>query len=218
MVRLTLEQYDIKKRKEEPKKKDIPQEYLNSSKGFIFEMLKIVLVTLAIVLPIRYFLFQPYYVQGASMEPNFHDYQYLIIDEITYRFSTPQRGDVVVLKVSFEKEALIKRVIGLPNETVDVRNGQVTVYNSANPKGLVLDEQYLGSGITTDRDQRVVLSADQYFVMGDNRPVSLDSRYFGPVTKKEIVGRAWLRVWPFSKFQHFVAPVYSTVVSNTDSR
>jgi signal peptidase I len=217
MVGLTSEQHKHSTEKPGKAKKEQLPGYTQSAGGFILEIIKIVVITLAIVFPIRYFLFQPYYVQGASMEPNFHDYQYLIIDEITYRFSAPERGDVVVLKVPFEKEALIKRVIGLPNETIDIKNSQVTVYNSSNPNGFVLDETYLGPGITTDRDQRVVIGSDQYFVMGDNRPVSLDSRYFGPVTRKEIVGRAWLRVWPFNTFQHFVAPSYPNLVTNVNS-
>ena len=179
-----------------------------SKGGLLLEMAKIILIALAVVLPVRFFLFQPYFVEGASMEPNFHNYQYLLIDEVTYRFSEPQRGDVVVLRIPIEKEALIKRIIGLPGETIQISHEIVTIYNADYPNGMILDESYLGFGIHTDRDQRVTLGANQYFVLGDNRPVSLDSRYFGPINRNQIIGRAWLRVWPFNTFQHFVAPTY----------
>jgi signal peptidase I len=215
MVGLTLEQCDHKR--DEKKSGAVPN-YARSKKGFILEIIKIIIITLAIVMPVRYFLFQPFYVHGASMEPNFHNYQYLLIDEVTYRFSTPQRGDVVVLKVPFEQEALIKRIIGLPNEIIDIHHGRVTIFNAAKPSGQILDETYLEAGVVTDRDQRVVLGADQYFVLGDNRPVSLDSRYFGPIVRQQIIGRAWLRVWPFKTFQHFATPTYSNLITNTSEQ
>lgn len=181
----------------------------NTYRGnFVVDIIKIILITLAIVIPIRYYLFQPYYVNGASMEPNFYNYQYLIIDEITFRLSMPTRGDVVVLKVPFEKDALIKRVIGLPDETVKINDGLVSIFNATNPNGFILDEKYLGQNTFTSGNINVTLGSDQYYVLGDNRAVSLDSRYFGPISKNQIIGRAWLRVWPFNTFQHFTTPIY----------
>ena len=208
MVRLTFSEYDRNKKVVEEPKEDVPK-YAKSEGNFIIEVIKIIVITLAIVIPIRYFLFQPYYVQGASMEPNFYNNQYLLVDEITYRLSTPQRGDVVVLKIPIEQDALIKRIIGLPGETVEIKNDQVEIFNSTHPNGYILSEPYLGPNIYTSGNISVTLASDQYYVLGDNRPVSLDSRYFGAITKKEIIGRAWLRVFPFNTFQHFVSPSYA---------
>lgn len=216
MVRLTAEQYDFKDHSSSngrQLKVNVPK----NSIGLFFELLKVIIITLAIVIPVRYFLFQPYYVQGASMEPNFYDKQYLIIDEITYRFAEPQRGDVVVIKVPFEKEALIKRVIGLPGETVKIADGRVTVMTKENLAGQVLQESYLDPGITTGVSQQISVGSGQYFVMGDNRSVSYDSRYFGTISRQQIIGRAWLRLWPVSTWEHFTPPVYQTLPSGTDS-
>lgn len=194
----------------EPKVKEGVPDYAKSPRGFLVELIKIVLIAVVIIIPIRYFLFQPFYVRGASMEPNFHDNEYLIIDEITYRFTEPQRGEIVVVRdPKNHSEFLIKRIIGLPGESVQVSEGHVFVYNSTNPEGIELVEPYLASYIVTTNDQRVDVGTDEYFVMGDNRPVSLDSRSFGPLLKKNIIGRAWLRVWPFDTFTHFTVPSYS---------
>ncbi len=216
-MRLTISDYDIdnKKAKEEVKQEQKtsqpkPPSYADSPRSFIIELVKIVLIALAIIIPVRYFLFQPFYVRGASMEPNFHDNEYLIIDEITYRFSDPQRGDVVVMKnPNRTSEYFIKRIIGLPGETVQSENGEIKIINEKNPFGFTLPETYLADGTITNNLSTVQIPADQYFVMGDNRSVSLDSRIFGPLPRKDIVGRAWLRVYPFSEFQHFVSPIYN---------
>ncbi|MBI5037751.1 MAG: signal peptidase I [Candidatus Kerfeldbacteria bacterium] len=195
----------------EPKAEQGVPDYAKSPRGFLVELIKIVLIAVVIIIPIRYFLFQPFYVRGASMEPNFHDNEYLIIDEITYRFTEPQRGEIVVVRdPKNHAEFLIKRIIGLPGETIQVIEGNVYIYNQENPEGKILSEPYLFSHIVTTHDQRVEVGSDEYFVMGDNRPVSLDSRSFGPILKKNIVGRAWLRVWPFETFTHFSVPSYST--------
>jgi signal peptidase I len=212
MVRLTLENYDHKTEKEPKKKKNSMPAYAQSTTGFFLEILKIVIITLAIILPIRYFLFQPFYVRGASMEPSYHDKDYLIIDEITYRFSDPKRGDVVVIRNPTNKtEFFIKRIIGLPGETLELKDGEVIIYNAVNTTGLRLQEEYLSPNLSTTGGQRVVLSESQYYVLGDNRQVSLDSRYFGALDRKNIIGRAWLKVWPFKEFGHFTQPEYSDI-------
>lgn len=217
MVRLTLEDYDHKKEDDDKKDKDVPS-FIKSRGAFIIEIVKIVVITLAIILPIRYFLFQPFYVRGASMESNFHDKDYLIIDEITYRLSDPKRGDVVVVKNPNNlSEYFIKRIIGLPNETVEIRNNQVTIFNKDFPGGDALNETYLDPGTITSGNIRTTLGSDQYYILGDNRGVSLDSRIFGPLPRREIVGRAWLRVWPFNSFEHFVPPVYQTLTTNINA-
>jgi signal peptidase I len=216
MVRLTLEQYDHKIEEKELPKGKVP-DFAKSKGGFILEIIKIVVITLAIILPVRYFLFQPFYVRGASMVPSFHDRDYLIIDEITYRFSDPKRGDVVVVKnPNNATEFFIKRIIGLPGEKIDFRQGNVWIINTEHPDGQRLQEAYLSSDEITTGNQTATLGEKQYFVLGDNRSVSLDSRYFGPMDRSSIVGRAWLRVWPFSAFQHFVPPHYQDLIIDTN--
>ena len=173
---------------------------------FVWEITKMVVISLAIIIPVRYFLIQPFYVKGASMEPNFHDHEYLIIDEISYRFNEPQRGDIIVFRYPFNpQEFFIKRLIGLPGETVQLRDGHVYVTNTEHPEGWQLPETYLDVNLQTNGfDQSSVeLSADQYFVLGDNRYASKDSRSFGPVAKNFIIGRVVFRGWPFSKIQLF---------------
>ena len=166
---------------------------------FISELLKVVLVSLVIILPIRHFIVKPFYVKGASMQPTFEDHEYLLIDEISYRFNEPQRGEVVVFKYPLNpKEYFIKRVVGLPGDTVKVAGGRVSVERDGE---VVLGEElYLPAGRGTNGDSSVVVPADEYFLMGDNRSASLDSRSFGTVAEGYIVGRVWLRAWPFDRF------------------
>lgn len=168
---------------------------------FLWEMIKVVAISLAIILPIRYFLVQPFYVKGASMEPNYHDYEYLIIDELTYRFHQPQRGDVIVMRnPSNTHEYFIKRVTGLPGEVITISQGHVAI------NGVDLDEAgYLEDSVKTYTSgaATVTLQPQQYFVLGDNRPVSHDSRRFGPVDESEFIGRVWVRAWPLSRFGVF---------------
>ncbi|KKT85859.1 MAG: signal peptidase I, signal peptidase I [Parcubacteria group bacterium GW2011_GWC1_45_9] len=131
------------------------------------------------------------------MEPNFHENDYLIIDELSYRLREPQRGEVVVLRSPFEKDYyFIKRIVGLPGETVSVKNGLVKIFNQANPEGIVLDEVYLETDEVTDGDLEVKISQGEYFVMGDNRRYSYDSRRWGLLKESDLIGRVWLRLWP----------------------
>ena len=186
--------------------------YNKSSKvfSFIWELAKIGIIAFVIVAPIRYFLFQPFIVSGESMFPNFADRDYLIVDEISYRFSAPQRGDVVVFDASFiqgyKNQRFIKRIIGLPGETVDVTNGKVEIIKDG--KTVVLDEKYLPVGLKTNQDAKVVLRAGQYFVMGDNRQYSYDSRFWGSVSKSNIIGKATLRLLPITSLSEIPSPTY----------
>jgi len=175
----------------------------------IGELIQVALIVTAIVLPIRYFLVQPFYVKGASMEPNFEDKQYLIIDEITYRLREPKRGEICVFRYPNDpSQFFIKRIIGLPGETVTVSGGHVTI-TTLDGKNETLDESaYLASSVVTAGEKSVTLGTDEYFVMGDNRPNSLDSRIFGPVPRKNIVGRVMLRGWPISSLTWFETPTY----------
>jgi len=175
---------------------------------FIIEMIIIVVVMLGV----RYFLIQPFYVKGASMEPNFYDHEYLVINEISYKFSNPQRGDVVVFKYPKDtKQFFIKRVIGLPGEHIKIENNKVYIID-ASGQATELGESYLPSGTTTDLPLRgysdIVLSQNEYFVLGDNRSESLDSRIFGTVSRDFIVGKTWIRAWPLNRITVFTTPQY----------
>lgn len=168
--------------------------------GYIKEMIKVGLLALVIILPVRYFLIKPFYVNGASMEPNYYNHEYLIIDEISFRFREPSRGQVLVFHYpGDESQYFIKRLIGLPGERVVVADGHITIYNQANPAGQTLSEPYLPPDRITAGGVDMTLGADDFFVLGDNRNASLDSRRFGAVKRSEIVGRTWLRGWPLDR-------------------
>ncbi|MFH1656425.1 MAG: signal peptidase I [Candidatus Nealsonbacteria bacterium] len=173
---------------------------------YAWEVSKIIIIAMAIVIPVRYFLFQPFFVKGQSMEPNFGNGDYLIVDEISYKFREPARGEVIVFNYPENpSQRFIKRIIGLPGETVEIKDNKITIIKDENI--LILDEsKYIVS--ETSGDIKVVLKQDEYFVLGDNRPFSFDSRRFGIVPEKEIIGRAVLRAWPFSEFDIFQTPDY----------
>ncbi len=187
---------------------DDTQSFFAAVGRFAIEMVEIVVISLAIILPIRYFLIQPFYVKGASMEPTFDDHEYLIIDELSYRFRPPARGEVVVFRYPLDpRQYFIKRVVGLPGETVKVAGDHVVIFNEASPEGEILDESaYLPSDVSTRGDRTVKLGKDEYFVLGDNRSASLDSRIFGPLPLANIVGRVWIRGWPIDRATIFRAP------------
>jgi len=184
--------------------------------GFFVEIVKIFILAIIVILPIRVFLFQPFFVQGASMEPNFEDGQYLIVNELGYKetdlkitkvksFKEIERGDVVVFRYPRNpSQFFIKRIIGLPGERVKVENGKVFIYNQENPDGFQLEEKYLPEGLSTNGSDDYQVKDDEYYVMGDNRHHSSDSRVWGPVNKNEIVGRVLLRAWPLNKIDLFV--------------
>ncbi len=176
---------------------------------FILEVLQIIIISSAIIIPIRYFLIQPFYVKGASMEPNFYDQEYLIVDELSFRLRGPDRGEVVVFRYPKDlSEFFIKRVVGLPGETVEVNNGNVMIYNDINPNGMLLEEKYL-EGEKTFGKKRVTLGSGEYYVLGDNRDESLDSRSFGPIKEEHLIGRVWVRGLPISRMQTFDLPEYN---------
>ena len=168
--------------------------------AFLWETIKIVVISLIIILPIRYYIVQPFFVKGASMESNFEDGDYLFIDELSYAFGVPNRGDVVIFRYPLDQsQFFIKRIIGLPSETIDIRNNKVTVYNAQHPEGIVLDETYLDAGQQTLGAMRTKLDDNEYFVLGDNRLHSTDSRVWGALNESLITGKAFIRLWPFSK-------------------
>lgn len=171
--------------------------------NFVWEILKIVIISLAIIIPIRYFLIQPFFVKGASMDPNFLDGDYLIIDEISYRFGEPERGDVIVFHYPLDRsQFFIKRIIGLPGEAIKIEDGQIFVYSQDTPdERVVLDESDYLEDSYTPGNLEITLGEDEYFVLGDNRDASSDSRKWGGVNRDYITGRAWIRAWPFDRLR-----------------
>ena len=168
--------------------------------NFILETIKFIILALIIVGPIRLFIAQPFIVSGASMDPTFHNGQYLIIDQVSYRLSNPARNDVIVFEPPVARDSFyIKRIIGLPGETVEIRGSDVYIKNAENPNGFKLEQPYVGNGNQKVDNLTITLGEDQYFVMGDNRIASSDSRIWGPITKDEIVGKPFLRLFPVSE-------------------
>jgi len=174
--------------------------FLKSVFKFSWDIAKIAVIALILAGLVRYFLVQPFFVEGASMEPNFENGQYLLIDELSYYFKPIERGEVIVFHYPLDtSKYYIKRVIGLPGETVEIKDGKITIFNSQNPNGFVLDETYLSNNLATSGDVKEKLGSSEYFVLGDNRPVSYDSRLWGAVPKSDIVGRVWIRAWQINK-------------------
>jgi len=190
--------------KNNDKNKDTIKKYLST----VFEFLKIVIIAAIIVLPIRYFLFQPFIVKGESMAPNFQSGDYLIVDEISYRFSNPKRGEVIVLNYPLDtSQRFIKRIIGLPGETIEIKNEKITI--SKGDSVLTLDEvKYLSNPKNTDGNLRFILSDNEYFVLGDNRQFSYDSRRWGLLPRKDIIGKAVFRVFPIINMSLISSPNY----------
>lgn len=175
--------------------------------NFFIDTIETIVIAAAIFVVVYLFLVQPHQIRGVSMVPAFHDLEYILTDKISYRFSSPQRGDVVVFQAPKDHELdFIKRVIGLPGEKLKIQNGSVYIYNSQNPDGIKLNEPYASDPYTSPGDfakdgETISIPKDEFFVMGDNRPRSSDSRVWGLVSRKEVVGRAWLRYWPLNKFK-----------------
>ncbi len=172
-----------------------------------FELAETIVIALAIVLVVRTFVFQPFLVVGSSMEPTFNGGNYLLVDELTYRFRPPERGEVVVFKSPVDKSSYyIKRIIGLPGEHIKIQDGKVFIYENNKLKSV--QENYIINPRLTEQED-IVLGPDEYFVMGDNRGFSFDSRSWGPLDDKFIVGLVRLRLWPITQAMAVGKPVYN---------
>lgn len=172
----------------------------------VFEVLETVVIAVAAVFIVRSFIAQPFLVSGSSMEPTFNNGNYLLVDELTYDFRNPERGEVIVFKYPNDPNTyFIKRVIGLPGETVKIKDNQIEVVGDDGVR--VLREPYIVQKADM-ADFEKTLGSDEYFVMGDNRNFSFDSRSWGPLPKGDIIGVVRFRLWPFNEAMAFSAPDY----------
>ena len=171
-------------------------------KGLLKDLFTLALLIVVVVIPIRVFVISPFVVDGESMHPTFENLDYLIVDEVVYDVSVPARGDVIVFRYPNNPSIFyIKRIIGLPGETVSINHGIVTV-TTMNGQDITLNEPYAVNEDAT-YTKNILLNSGEYFVMGDNRPNSSDSRVWGPLPRKDIIGRVDLRLLPLTKSGFF---------------
>lgn len=169
-----------------------------TAKQTFWELVRFAIIALLVVIPIRLFIAEPFIVSGSSMVPTFENGDYLIIDKISYNLVNPKRNDVVVFRDPNEiTRFFVKRIIGLPGETVNIKGSVVTIKNEANKEGFVLDQPYVKS--LTNNSTNLKLENDEYFVMGDNRNASSDSRHWGAVNENLLTGKPFIRLWPINK-------------------
>ena len=184
--------------------------------GVFWDFIEAIVFALAIFLVVYLFLFQPNQVKGFSMEPTFHDGEYILTDKLSYRMGRPQRGDVVVFKSPKNSDIdFIKRIIGLPGEKVKIFGGKVYINDQILDESGYLDPSvYTGPESYLSDNRDITLPAGYYFVMGDNRPHSSDSRDFGPVTPSEFVGKVFFRYWPIDRFGAISGVAYQGLGGN----
>jgi signal peptidase I len=181
--------------------------FLSKMALFFLEIIKVALLAAITIGLVRYFLFKPFYVKGHSMEPSFYERDYLLIDEITYRFRQPERGEVIVFNSPVNSDYYLKRIIALPGERIKIEENKIVIYNKENPTGFIVEENYIfedTSGLVN-----ITLKENEYFVLGDNRDASYDSRNFGAIDENSLVGRVWVRGFPFSRIAVFEKPNYN---------
>jgi len=172
------------------------EEVPEKKNNFWSEVIQFILIIIFVVLPFRAFVAQPFVVSGDSMQPTFHTGEYLIVDQLSYRFSEPSRGDVIVFKYPNDpSKFFIKRIIGLPGDTVTVKEEKVYIKEEGESEATLIEEPYI-KDFRPD-NMSVVVTEGSYFVMGDNRLVSSDSRVWGLLDERFIKGRAFLRLFPF---------------------
>lgn len=175
----------------------------SNSSALLDDVIKFALIALLIVVPLRWFIAQPFVVRGASMEPIFENGEYLIVDQLTYRFEEPKRGDVIILRYPKDPSVFfIKRVIGLPGETVELQGKRVIIRNGSSDP-IVFDQSFIEDERMRDEYGTYALGEKEYFVMGDNRIESSDSRAWGSLPRENIVGRPFVRLFPPTRVELF---------------
>lgn len=178
-----------------------PQSKFKKSLLGLWDLIKFAVIALIIVIPIRMFIAQPFVVSGESMFPTFNNGEYLIVDEISHIVGSPHRGDVIIFRYPLDpKRFFIKRIIGMPNEEISINKGKVTIINKESPNGFTLNEPYIDEPFDTTATYKT--GADEYFVLGDNRNRSSDSRVWGILPSKLIIGRAYLRLLPIKAISY----------------
>ena len=190
------------------------EEHKNKEHPFV-EIVRFSIIALIIVIPIRMFVAQPFIVSGASMEETFQSGEYLIVDQVSYHLHEPVRGDVIVFRYPKDpSKFFIKRIIGLPGDTVKIEGSTVTIINETNPNGFIINEPYIKS-MSPDNHLTEKLGAREYFVMGDNRDRSSDSRAWGVLTEDRIIGKAFLRLFPPSALDVMPGAIETEVTSDS---
>lgn len=179
------------------------------------EIVRFSVIALLIVIPIRMFVAQPFIVSGASMQETFHNGEYLIVDQVSYHLHSPERGDVVIFRYPRDpSKYFIKRIIGVPGDTLTIEDSTVTILNEAHPEGFILNEPYIKSmrpGVTITEE----LGDREYFVMGDNRDESSDSRVWGVLQEERIIGKAFLRLFPPQEFDVLPGAADESIMSSS---
>jgi signal peptidase I len=194
--------------KEEVKLKLTKRENIKKQLKNFWDLIGFAVIALAIVIPIRMWVIQPFVVSGESMYPTFHDGEYLIIDEISYILGEPKRGDVVVFRYPKDPSRFfIKRIIGMPNEKIVIKNGEVIISNKENPDGFKINEPYIKEEFSTNSID--ITKDNEYFVMGDNRNRSSDSRSWGILNEELMIGRALIRLVPVKSFDYLPGSIES---------
>lgn len=179
------------------------------------EIVQFAIIAILIVVPIRMFIAQPFIVSGASMEDTFHSGEYLIVDQLSYHVRQPQRGEVIIFRYPRDpSKFFIKRIIGLPGDTIQINNSVVTITNDEHPDGFILNEPYIAA-MTPAEPFEEELGEREYFVMGDNRDQSSDSRSWGVLQEERIVGRAFLRLFPPQEVGYLPGSVAEDIITSS---
>ncbi len=184
------------------------------------ELIRTAIIVSVLAYLIRLFILQPFVVEGSSMFPRFETNDFLIVDKLSYHIHEPARGDIIVFKYPLDPTGqtnYVKRVIGLPGETVRIQDGKVIIINSDHPQGFVLDEPYLSTGNTTTLSATsgtndFLVPASNLFVLGDNRHASSDSREWGFLPREDVIGRVFVEAYPFDKASWVGHRSYDTII------
>lgn len=184
-------------------------EFVKKAVAAVFDFLQSIVVVLAIMVMIYLFVMSPQEISGASMEPNFHNGEYILTNKIEYKLKNPSRGDVVIFKSPLNKDIdYIKRIIALPGETVILKDSALWVNGKKVAEPYLAPDVYIFGGSYLREGVEVTVPDGQYFVVGDNRPHSSDSREFGPIAKEDFIGKALVRYWPFDQMGLVKSPSY----------
>ncbi len=177
---------------------------------FFLDILQVIVFAVSIFLFVYLLIMQPHKIKGSSMEPDFHNGEFLLTDKVSYRFGLPKRGDVIVFKAPPDgRDEFIKRIMGTPGDTVKIENGKVYVNGRLVNEPYLAPGTYSAAGSFATEAKEITIPAENYFVMGDNREHSFDSRNFGVINKSKITGRAWVIYWPPQRFGVIKNPLSS---------